>query len=547
MKMSAVPTLEDLQYSLDAARKVLRQPVFLAWLAKTEVRVLSIVCGLDPTTDEAVWVLRTGEKLDSPIIWRHLTSDVHLIHAVIMDEIQGAAAPAAVIPDFLKPKNAERVVGNAANGNSPVAAPPPPPPGEEEIMETEPPGTVFADRYEIVEEVGRGAMGIVYKARQRVTDRFVALKILQAHLLKKEINKKRFEYEAKAAGGLSHPNLIHIYDFGTSPIGRPYIVMDYVEGPSLQDVLSHEGFLDVASMVEIFCQVCRGLNHAHKRGIVHRDLKPSNIKLTDGDNNTVIVKVLDFGIAKLTKATSIDEQQLTRQGDIIGSPLYMSPEQCKGEELDARSDIYSLGCMMYQTVTGALPFVGKDPFETMYKHIYEKAPRFEDIRPDLVVPAELQRIIFKTLEIDVAKRYNSVEEIDGDLSRLRASGQQIASTHENPVAPDVPNLQLSSTTQSGISIAQLLRQSGVVANNDLDQVLKLTAEVGGDVGKILVATGKVSPVILEAAIKCRKLIEKKMCNLSQAVILLGYCNRKQLSFDDASKELGWEFGDVGAG
>jgi len=494
---------------------------------------------LDTTTDDAVWVLRTGEKVDSPIIWRHVTSDASLIHMLISQELQDERpVQAAVIPDFLKPA----AVVKKDPSHAPVV-------GQFNVVptipadaESEPPGTVIADRYEIIEEVGKGAMGMVYKAKQKVMDRFVAVKILHAHLVSKEINKKRFEYEAKAASNLQHQNLIHIYDYGTTHNGRPFIVMDLVEGPSLADLLTLEGCLDMASTIEIFSQICHGLSHAHRRGIIHRDLKPSNIKLAEGDNDSVMVKILDFGIAKL--ASVAEDQQLTRTGDIVGSPLYMSPEQCKGETLDLRTDLYSLGCMMYQTVTGALPFLGKDPFETMYKHIYEKAPPFEAIRPDLEIPNDLQRLIYKALEIDPAKRYASADEMEADLVKLRTSGREIANVSlrepEEALAP-APDLKVPNEF-SLITAVALLKQSGIISIADFDQVMKLTAEVGGDAGKILVATGKVDLVTLESANRCKRLIDQNACNVSQAVILLGYCNRKRLSFEDGSKELGWEFG-----
>jgi tRNA A-37 threonylcarbamoyl transferase component Bud32 len=534
--------MEDLQYSLESARNTSGQAVYLMWVVKGEVRVLSIVCGLAQGSDDAVWVLRSGEKIDSPILWRHLTSDAQLIHMCISQEMEEEGVPAAVIPEFLRPHASRAVAQLVGDGNG--AGPAVASEDEHTVVEPtelEPPGTVLGNRWEIIEEIGNGAMGVVYKAKQLSIDRFVALKILHNHLVTKEINKKRFETEAKATSTLAHQNLIHIYDFGTSPGGRPYIVMDFVEGPTLLDVLQHEGCLDLPSMAEIFIQICRGLNHAHRKGIVHRDLKPSNIKLAEGDLNSVVVKILDFGIAKILKD---DEQQLTRAGDIIGSPLYMSPEQCKGEALDARSDIYSLGCMMYQTITGALPFVGKDPFETMYKHIYEKAPAFETIRPDLLIPADLQRIIFKMLSIPAGDRYARIDEVEAELMRLRASGQEISAVgQDQEEAAPVANMEVAGA-QTAINVQSLLRQSGAVAQVDIDQVMKLTAEVGGDVGKILVATGKVDPLVHDAAVKCKKLIDKNYCNLSQAVILLGFCLRKQVSFEDGSRELGWEFGDL---
>jgi len=548
--MSAVPSLEDLVFGVSNAQKTQRKPVYLAWQSPDGVRVLSIISGLEPGTDACTWVLRAGESIDAAIIWKHMTQDAQVIHTMISQELN-QTGPAAVIPEFLRPSNpGEGRARHSVTADLPVY--------EAGMNESWPPrqleklspdaedydseaiGSVFADRYEIVGEIGKGAMGMVYKARQRVIDRFVALKVLHPHLLSKEINKKRFEKEARAASSLQHPNLIIVHDFGTSPLGRPFIVMDYVEGPSLQDVLTEQRCLPVNSFLNIFIQCCNGLSHAHKKGVVHRDLKPSNIRLALGpEPDDVLVKVLDFGIAKIASREG-EDQQLTRTGDIIGSPLYMSPEQCRGESLDGRSDIYSLGCMMYQCATGILPFVGKDPFETMYKHIYEKAHSFEKIRPDVKFPDELERIIFKCLDIDVSKRYSSADEVLADLERLRAQTPQViqltpaSQVKARSVAPSS-----QSATQIEISAPGLLRQAGIIAPQDLEQVAKLTAEVGGDTGTILLATGKLEPSMLEAANTCKKWIERGNMNISQAVILLNYCFRARTNFKEAVAELGW--------
>jgi len=555
VKMSAVPSLEDLVFGVSNAQKTQRKPVFLAWQSPEGVRVLSIISGLEPGTEACTWVLRAGESIDAPIIWKHVTIDAQVIHAIISQELN-QTGPAAVIPEFLRPGSNANTTESNRSRHSVTADLPVYEAGmddeswpsrrseklnpDAEGDDDEAIGTVFADRYEIVGEIGKGAMGMVYKARQRVIDRFVALKVLHPHLLSKEINKKRFEFEARAASSLHHPNLIIIHDFGMSPRGRPFLVMDYVEGPSLQEVLTEQRCLNMHAFLSIFIQCCQGLSHAHKRGVVHRDLKPSNIRLAAADApNEVLVKVLDFGIAK-TASREGEDQRLTRTGDIIGSPLYMSPEQCRGESLDGRSDIYSIGCMMYQCATGILPFVGKDPFETMYKHIYEKAHPFDKIRPDVQFPAELERIIFKALDIDLSRRYATVDELLADLELLRTQDPEVMQISAPAgLKPRAPVSVSQAVTQIEISAPGLLRQAGIIAPQDLDTIAKLTAEVGGDTASILLATGKLEPSMLDAANTCKKWIELGKMNISQAIILLNYCFRARSNFNEAMTELGW--------
>jgi serine/threonine protein kinase len=197
--------------------------------------------------------------------------------------------------------------------------------------------------------------------------------------------------------------------------------------------------------------------------------------------------------------------------------------------------------MMYQCATGILPFVGKDPFETMYKHIYEKAHPFDKIRPDVQYPAELERIIFRCLEIDLSKRYGTVDELLIDLERLRGQNPEVMQI--SPPSGQKPRAQAQASqqaiTQIEISAPGLLRQAGILAPQDLDTIAKLTAEVGGDTASILLATGKLEPAMLDAANTCKKWIELGKMNISQAIILLNYCFRARSNFNEAMTELGW--------
>ncbi|MBS1957142.1 MAG: protein kinase [Cyanobacteria bacterium SZAS-4] len=407
-KLSAVPTTDDLVFSLANALKTPRKSVYLAWQVNDDKRMLAITCGMDPYSNDARWVLRDGHEFDSPIIWSHDSADALVIHTLVSDSVN-QAGPAAEIPEFLRPSAAQgdedQTAGDAVKATT------------DKDYSTEAPGSVFDNRYEIIDEVGKGATSTVYRARQVQIGRIVALKLMHPHLLTDEINKKRFEQEAKATAALTHPNLVLVQDFGLSPLGRPFIVMDFVDGPSLDTIFTKQGSLTSQQFVDVFTQCCRGLAHAHKRGVIHRDIKPSNIRLYKDEHNAVTAKILDFGIAKLFTQ---DEESLkmTETGAVMGSPAFMSPEQSRAEKVDHRTDIYSLGVVMYQAVTGVLPFKGKDIFETLYKHIYEPAPTFASLGLNYHIPDAVETLVRKTLEKDPAHRYQTMEELQQDLGCL---------------------------------------------------------------------------------------------------------------------------------
>jgi serine/threonine-protein kinase len=276
-------------------------------------------------------------------------------------------------------------------------------------------GTKLADRYLIMSVIGHGGMGVVYKARHELMDRIVAIKMLQSQLISDSMSVKRFQQEARAASKLKHPNVITLYDFGVSPTGQPYLVMDYLEGVSLADVIKKEGQVGVDRSVKIFGQACSALDHAHKQGVIHRDLKPGNIMLVEDDQDKDCVKVVDFGVAKLLWGGEEENQRLTQTGEVCGSPVYMSPEQCQGQKLDQRSDVYSMGVVMYEALTGRLPLLGKTMVDTMSKHISEMPQSFGVVRPDLYIPERLEAVIFRALAKDPASRLQSMEEFEQEL------------------------------------------------------------------------------------------------------------------------------------
>ncbi len=269
-------------------------------------------------------------------------------------------------------------------------------------------GMTLVDRYEILALIGTGGMGNVYRSRHKLMDRIVAIKILHSDRISSASRFKRFQQEARMASSLSHPNIVAAFDFGITPDEIPFLVMDYIEGTSLEAVLRQKGALSSERCISIFSQACDALAHAHQKGIIHRDIKPSNIMLAQTDTSAEMVKVLDFGIAKTLPQFEHGEASLTMTGEFFGSPQYMSPEQCTGKELDARSDVYSLGCVIYESLTGRPPIVGDNLLDTIFKHSNEAPPAFKSIRPDLSVPEQLEAVVFKALEKNPENRFQSM-------------------------------------------------------------------------------------------------------------------------------------------
>jgi serine/threonine-protein kinase len=266
-------------------------------------------------------------------------------------------------------------------------------------------------RYEILSELGQGAMGVVYKATDPLIDRVVAIKTINLGLAQeeKEEYEARFYQEAKAAGRLSHPNIVTIYDVGKSG-DVAYIAMEFLQGREIRDVLDDGEKLPVAQVLDIVSQVALGLAYAHEHGIVHRDVKPSNIMMIrDGH-----VKITDFGIARMESAAV-----RTQTGMVLGSPKYMSPEQVMGKLIDQRSDIFSLGVMLYEMLTGKAPFVGENVNAIMYQTLNGVPPPPSTVNPD--VPDMLNFIVAKALAKSLDDRYQSAKDMANDLRACRDS------------------------------------------------------------------------------------------------------------------------------
>jgi eukaryotic-like serine/threonine-protein kinase len=266
-------------------------------------------------------------------------------------------------------------------------------------------------RYQIIEEIGQGAMGVVYKAADPFIDRLVAVKTINLNILKEDEKKNyeaRFFQEARAAGRISHPNIVTIFDLGETD-GIAYIAMELMQGKELKNLIDGGKQLKVEEALSIAVQLSAGLSYAHQHGIIHRDIKPSNIMVLDNG----LVKIADFGIARMGSS-----QRHTQSGMIMGSPMYMSPEQIQGKPLDFRSDIFSMGIVLYRMLTGVTPFIGED-INSLMRNIVEREP----IRPGVLnsdIPPELEAIIMKCLAKKPEERYQDTLSLNRELEACLA-------------------------------------------------------------------------------------------------------------------------------
>ncbi|MDQ3981069.1 MAG: Stk1 family PASTA domain-containing Ser/Thr kinase, partial [Actinomycetota bacterium] len=290
----------------------------------------------------------------------------------------------------------------------------------------------YGGRYAVVERVGSGGMAEVYRARDELLGRDVAVKVLNARFSQDKSFVERFRREARSAANLNHPNVVSLYDYGSDD-GAYYIVMEYIEGKSLGDIVAESGALLPERAAEIASDVAAALERAHASGLVHRDIKPTNIMVTTSGQT----KVTDFGIARALGG-STEQTQMTQTGMVIGTAAYLSPEQAQGNPVDARSDVYSLGCVLHETLTGRPPFTGDTPLSIAYKHVREDPVSPSTVNPD--VPRELDAITLKALSKNPDNRYASAHEMREDLQRF-LNGQQVHATPlmatQTAVAPAV--------------------------------------------------------------------------------------------------------------
>lgn len=294
--------------------------------------------------------------------------------------------------------------------------------------DTLPAGTMIGGAYKIITPIGKGGMGDVYRARHIVLQKDFAVKVLTGQELN-NVNWLRFQTEAKVISKLDHKNVVKVYNLGLHNGELPFYAMDLLEGEPLDGVITRLGPLDQTDAINIFLQVCDGLGYAHRHGVIHRDIKPANIMLIVESADVPTVKLLDFGIAKLSTIESKAAQSLTAPGEIFGSPYYMSPEQCLALKVDARSDIYSLGCTLYESLTGRPPFKGENAFKTICMHQSETPMSLSEVTGKSFNPA-MEHLISKCLRKKPEDRYQSMKEIEVDLMRL-AQGKDLNPTYIN--------------------------------------------------------------------------------------------------------------------
>jgi serine/threonine protein kinase len=277
-------------------------------------------------------------------------------------------------------------------------------------------GTVLDNRIQLLEVLGQGGMSVVYKAKQLNMDRLVAVKTLHIHLQDNPHSKGRFQREINSLCKLNHPNIITMYDCVFGEHGQPFVIMDYLKGRNLEYILNMEGAFPPQRAYKIILQICDALAHAHRNGIIHRDLKPSNIMFLDDYED--LIKVVDFGLAKMAE----ENVSVTRTGQVEGTPTYMSPEQWRGETPDHRTDIYSLGAVMYETLTGTEVFMGRAAHELLHKHLNERPRPFREANPEGSVPDKLERVVMKCLEKEPDDRYQSMTELKTALQKVFGEG-----------------------------------------------------------------------------------------------------------------------------
>ena len=290
------------------------------------------------------------------------------------------------------------------------------------------PGMVIRDKYQILQQIGSGGMATVYQVRHLAFNEILAIKLINSQLADGDQFNKRLRAEAVIARKLRHPNAVHVEDLDRTEDGRPFIVMEYVEGQNLRTVIRREGPLPTLRALRIAAQVVSALAAAHKLGIIHRDIKPDNIHLIRLPDGSDFVKVLDFGIAKFTQGLA--SSALTGSGLVVGTPQYVSPEQAMGKQagdLDGRSDLYTLGIVVYEMVTGRVPFDSDTPVGLLVHHLHTTPVPPDQLRPDLGIPPSVSELLMKALQKNPEHRFRNADEMLNAINTLEA---EILRIHE---------------------------------------------------------------------------------------------------------------------
>jgi serine/threonine-protein kinase len=279
-------------------------------------------------------------------------------------------------------------------------------------------GREVAGRFRILSKIGEGGMGAVYRGEQMSLKRAVAVKMLRPELSANQMLLQRFQTEAQAVAKLDHPNTVKVYDFGQDTDGSLFIAMEFIEGKALRSIIANAGPLPPARAFNIALQVAASLTDAHAHSIVHRDLKPDNVMLQDKGRQRDVVRVLDFGIAKLRDDSRQTQQAMTQAGDMLGTPQYMAPEQIRGDTIDGRTDIYALGCMIYEMVTARLPYEAPTIMAMLSKHLTENPIPPSQRRPELNLPPAIDHVVLAAMQKDVNARPPTMEQYADMLAQV---------------------------------------------------------------------------------------------------------------------------------
>lgn len=522
-QLDGQPSERHLADLMQQAVSLAPQPQLLMWEFGGDEFVLMVSFLLGPTK-APTWELSISNEGSSALVWSVTTGDINEV-ARMMLRGQNPSQD-----------NQQKVVVLAAADGGSV-------PSSEQLsykgLEV---NDTFAGRYQIHKQIGQGGMGRVYQAGDLKDRRLVALKVLHPHLMNDPASRELFECEAQATISLRHPNLLTVYTYGCAPDGLPYIAMELVEGEGLHAIISIDGPMEFRRFLQVFLQTMQALHHAHCAGIIHRDVKPNNIMITKVNQLADLVKVVDFGVAKMNTGTD------TLRGDeVFGSPYYMSPELCTGGALDPRSDIYSLGCVMYEAISGMRPFDGPSPMNTMQLQVSQPPKPFSEVCPELGISPRIEAIIRKMLEKNPKHRYQTIREAGHDLERLLVAdeldlerqwksemtktGSFVAYRGKKSDAGERANLQ---------KVLSLLKECELISGQEFRYAVKLVEQSGKEATRYLLENGKMTEQSLHAAVQCQKLLERGDCKPELAFIALHYCQKGGITLKEAFDQLGWK-------
>jgi serine/threonine protein kinase len=335
------------------------------------------------------------------------------------------------------------------------------------LFDTSLQATNLQGTYEFIHEIASGGMGVLFKARHVQKGNFVAIKVLKGDRQQITDHVKRFKQEAKAATKLHHPNIVTVHEFGFSEQSMPYIVMDFVEGIPLSAHIKQSGYIAIPEAMDICLQIADGLDHAHSRNVLHRDMKPSNIMLSPAQNAGHQVKIVDFGIAKMLDGEG--GSLVTQSGEVFGSPPYLSPEQALGKKVDKRADVYSLGCMLFEMLTGKPPFMGDSAMSTIHMQIVDPPPTLAEAAKrngfsNLAFSPVLEYIVQWMLAKDPQERYRTVNDVKADLEAFNSGRMQ--------VPPNLPpkgrrrSLSIEMPKLANLGVPSAIEKLGINANSD---------------------------------------------------------------------------------